>query len=542
MPSIIKDKRDVRKKASSTVLHLCLSRARTIRATSVPLSATKRFMLRKLLTDTVWYGLSSILGRLINYALVPLYTAALPVVANGVITTLYAYAAFLNVVLTFGMETAYFRFGRGTAEQEREQASRGQSLILVTCLATAAGLALAMPLLERYLPYPRLPQMVALLATALFVDALTAIPLARLRLQGRPKVYALARLGYIGLNILFNLFFILVCKDSTTFSSLAALLGADTQPVIWVLLAGLLSSLPLLLLINIRQFNLRLLAGPDARFMVRYALPIVAMGLAGMANQMLGILQLEKLLPNSFYPGLSSTEAVGVYGQCYKLSIFMALVVQAFRLGAEPFFFSMAGTADKEAGFALVMRWFVLACIGILVAVTVNLDWLAPLVLRRGVYFTGLSVVPTLLVANLFLGVYYNLSIWFKLIDRTAWGTWLSLGGMMVTMILNLWLVPRYGYDGAAASSLLCYGGMAAASYIFGQRYMPVPYAALRLATYILTAYLACSVYSTLTAGLALWSVWGIRIAYLAVYIILLGVEGWPLLQARRTRLKPSSL
>ena len=484
----------------------------------------------------MWYGASTILGRLINYALVPLYTAVLPVEANGVITTLFSYSAFFNVLLAFGMETAYFRFGRGTPEEEAMQASRGQALIACTCAAFLVGIGLAMPWLHDLLPYPNLTEMVWLLAFILITDALLVIPLARLRMQNRPRRYALVRLGYIGLNVGLNVLFLLVLLDTPLGATIGHAIGADAQPVVWVLLAGLLANIPLLALVHIGHFKLSLLHGPEARFMIRYALPIVAMGIPGMANQVLGILQLGQLLPDGYYPALNSTEAVGVYGQCYKLSIFMALVVQAFRLGAEPFFFSMAGKKNKEAGFALVMRWFVLACIGIMVAVSINLGWLAPLVLRRGAYFTALGIVPMLLAANLWLGVYYNLSVWFKLTDRTAWGTWLSMGGMVATVILNLWLIPTYGFEGAAAATLICYFGMAVASYLVGQRFMPVPYAAGRLFIYITLAYLACSMFSGWAEGLRGWQLWAMRGIYGIGYGMLLLWEALPILKARRAR------
>lgn len=494
-------------------------------------------ILRKLFSDTVWYGLSSILGRLVNYALVPLYTAVLPVESNGVITLLYSYAAFFNVVLTFGMETAYFRFGRGSAEEEQRQAARGQTLIAFTCLAFLICMGIGWPWIEAYLGFRQTGILLGLMAAILISDALTAIPLARLRLAGKPKVFAAYRLGTILLNVGLSLLFLLVLAPAEAGSGWVHSLGADKQPVIWVLLANLLSNAPLLLLVSLRQFRPGLLRGADARFMVRYSWPIVLMGLAGMANQMLGTIQLENLLPDYFYPGLTRTEAVGVYGQCYKLSIFMALVVQAFRLGAEPFFFSMAGNEKKEEGFAHVMRWFVLACIGILVGVCINLGWIAPLVLRRAVYLTGLGVVPTLLVANLWLGVYYNLSVWFKLTDRTSWGTWLSVGGMVATILSNLAFIPTYGYEGAAFATLLCYFGMAAASYLIGQRYMPVPYPAGRLFLYVSIAYVGCMAFPFLAQSLSSWQVWTLRTVYAAAYALLLAMEALPLWKARQARL-----
>jgi O-antigen/teichoic acid export membrane protein len=493
-------------------------------------------ILKKLFSDTLWYGVSTILGRVLNYALVPLYTATLPVAANGIITALFAYAAFINVLLTFGMETAYFRFTQGEASDQAKQAARGQTLILCLCVAFLGLLGLGMPMLEGYLKYPQTSVLVWVLAFVLCSDALTAIPMARLRVAGKARLFALYRLGTLGLNIGFNLLFILVVAPSPALAPLSKFLLADAQPVLWVFYANLLSNAPLLLLVRPAQFQLGLLRGAAARFMVRYAWPIVLMGLAGMGNQMLGILQLERLLPQNFYPGITNLEAVGIYGQCYKLSIFMALIVQAFRLGAEPYFFSMAGNATKEAGFALVMKWFVLACIGVLVLVSINLGWLAPLVLRRPEYLLALSVVPTLLVANLWLGVFYNLSVWFKLTDRTQWGSWFSLGGLAITLLLNTWLIPIYGFGGAAASTVICYFSMALFCYIVGQRYMPIPYAAIKLTAYVGIAYLGCALFDWLTAGFDNWAMNGMRLAYFLAYLLIIAYEAWPILKARRQR------
>ena len=185
---------------------------------------------------------------------------------------------------------------------------------------------------------------------------------------------------------------------------------------------------------------------------------------------------LERLLPSNFYPGLTRLEALGIYGQCYKLSIFMTLVIQAFRLGAEPFFFKKSQDDDAAQTYAQVMDWFVLACCGILLAVSILLPWIAPYFLRRPEYFQGLGVVPILLLANIFLGVYYNLSVWFKVSDKPQMGTYITVGGAVFTILLNLILIPTIGYMGSAITTLGCYAGMAAACYLLGRKSYPVPY------------------------------------------------------------------
>ena len=229
-------------------------------------------------------------------------------------------------------------------------------------------------------------------------------------------------------------------------------------------------------------------AMPFVRPLLAYSLPLLLMGLAGMVNETLDRLMLPAWLPAGFYSGLDALGAAGVYGACYKLSIFMSLVIQAFRYAAEPFFFAQSTDKNSPATFALVLKWFTLCCAFIFVAVSLNLSWIAPLFLRRPVYLTGLSVVPILLLANLFLGVYYNLSVWFKLTDKTYYGTYIGAAGAVLTIVLNFLLIPVLGYVGCAWATLACYFMMAALCWWLGERHFPVPYPVGRLLLWLLGA------------------------------------------------------
>ncbi|RZK34746.1 MAG: polysaccharide biosynthesis protein, partial [Hymenobacter sp.] len=212
-----------------------------------------------------------------------------------------------------------------------------------------------------------------------------------------------------------------------------------------------------------------------------YSLPLMLMGLAGMVNETLDRIMLPAWLPAGFYPGLSALAAVGIYGACYKLSIFMSLVIQAFRYAAEPFFFSQSTEKNSPATFALVLKWFTLCCAVIFIGISLNLYWIGPLFLKRPVYLTGLSVVPILLLANLFLGVYYNLSVWFKLTDKTYYGTYIGAAGAVLTIVLNFVLIPILGYVGSAWATLACYFIMAGLCWWLGEKHFPVPYPVGRL-------------------------------------------------------------
>ncbi len=481
-------------------------------------------VLKRLASDTALYGLSSILGRLINYFLVPLYAALLSVGTNGVITGVYAYVAFLQVFATFGLETAYFRQAARSPRLEQEAYRICQRLVLGLGGGLCAFLFLFSGPLGEWLGYPGGGGLVRVLAIILLLDAASAIPLARVRHFRQPRLFAGIRLLNIGLNVLLNVVFLVVLPRIGLQTPLAMWTGADVQPALWVLLASLLSNLPYLWLILFhkptpKEVRLDKAAGPTtpdaaelepqtadlglslepiqpqqetqiastnptaephvalkAGALLSYAWPIMLTGLAGMTNEMLGRLMLDRYLPQDFYPGLTRLDALGIYGNCYKLAVFMALVIQAFRLGAEPFFFSQAKEKNAPETFAKVMRFFTLAGCLILLGVSLNLDWLGPWLLRRQVYWDGLHVVPILLAANLFLGIYYNLTVWFKLSDRTTWGTRIAAIGAVVTVILNFLLIPIFGYTGSAWAAFACYGLMAVVCYRVGQRYFPVPY------------------------------------------------------------------
>jgi O-antigen/teichoic acid export membrane protein len=250
----------------------------------------------------------------------------------------------------------------------------------------------------------------------------------------------------------------------------------------YVFLANLAASAFTLLLLapELLQLRFRLSLAP-LRPLLIYAYPIMLMGMAGMVNETLDRIMLPAWLPPNFYPGKSSLTAVGIYGACYKLSIFMQLVIQAFRYAAEPFFFSQSTEKNSPATFAMVLKWFTLCCAVIFVGVSLNLEILSEQFLKRAEYREGIAVVPVLLLANLFLGVYWNLSVWFKLTDKTYIGTYIGAGGAVLTIALNFLLIPVLGYMGSAIATLACYFMMAAVCWWLGERHFPVPYPVARL-------------------------------------------------------------
>ncbi|WP_223651316.1 lipopolysaccharide biosynthesis protein [Hymenobacter psoromatis] len=455
---------------------------------------------KKLASQTAIYGVSSIVGRVVNYLLVPLYTAHFVAAEFGIVTGLYAYVSFLNVVFTYGLETTFFRFANRPGEDRQALYNRTLSLLLLSSAGlTALLMLLARPLLGLLGLPPGHNEYAIWIALILGLDAVAALPFARLRLENKARKFASIRLTNIALNVGLNLFFIVLCPavahsaPGSVLAGLRPLVMATYNPSLgvgYVFLSNLAASAFTLLLLARELLDFRF-RWPDLTFLrplLAYALPLMLMGLAGMVNETLDRILLPAWLPQGFYPGLSRLAAVGVYGACYKLSIFMSLIIQAFRYAAEPFFFAQSTEKNSPATFALVLKWFTLCCAFIFVGISLNLSWIGPLFLRRPEYLTGLRVVPILLLANLFLGVYYNLSVWFKLTDKTYFGTYIGAAGAVLTIALNFLLIPVLGYLGSAWATLACYFLMAALCWWLGERHFPVPYPVGRLLGWLLGA------------------------------------------------------
>lgn len=449
---------------------------------------------KKLVGQTAAYGLSSIVGRALNYLLVPLYTAVFLPEEYGVVSYLYAFVAFFNILYTYGMETAFFRFANKPDADKQKLYNQVLSLIISSSLLFTLILILASQPIATYIGYPEQQEYIIWLALVLAIDAIVAIPFARLRLEGRPIKFASIKLSNILLTVGANMFLLVLCRHIyqgdylPSFRPLVQQIYNPAFGVGYIFLINLVAN-ALLIPMLWREFK-------DFRFNLNkellqpmwvYAYPLLFMGMAGMVNEVIDRILLERMLPEGFYEGMTNMGAVGVYSACYKLSIFMTLAIQAFRYAAEPFFFSQSGEQNSPTTFALVMKWFVIACAFIFLFISANLEDFA-LLLRSADYREGIMVVPILLLANLFLGVYYNLSVWFKLTDKTKYGTYISFGGAAITILFNLLLIPVLGYMGSAIATLVCYFSMALASYLLGNRHYPIPYPIKTIMGYVLLA------------------------------------------------------
>ncbi|MGA7979995.1 MAG: oligosaccharide flippase family protein [Chromatiaceae bacterium] len=439
--------------------------------------------LKRLASQTAVYGVSSVLGRFLNYLLVPLFTYTFAPAEYGVVAEFYAYMGFFAVLLVFGLETGYFRF--------RDDGGSAPEVVFATSLrflvVANAGFFLTVFLFRQpladLLQYTEHPEYVWWSAGIIALDSVGALAFARLRAENRAVRFALVKILEIALNVGLNLFFIVWCRRAfeTAPDSFFGQLWVPAVGVGYVFLANLSASMFKILLLAPQLGELT--AGFDRALfgrLIRYSLPMVIIGFAGIVNEMLDRAALKYLLPFDFETNMAQ---LGIYSACYKLSILMTLFIQAFRYAGEPFFFAYARQRDARQTYATVLNYFVIFCVFIFLVVTLYMGLFKYFV--GAPYRVGLHVVPILLLANLLYGVYVNLSIWYKLTDRTLMGAWVTLVGSGITVGLLLWLVPIYGYEGAAWAHLACYGTMVTLSYVLGRKYYPVPYDIKRAAGYV---------------------------------------------------------
>ncbi len=436
--------------------------------------------IRSLASQTLVYGLGTIVPRLLNYLLVPYYTRVFLLGEYGQITELYAYVAFLLVLLTYGMETAFFRFAQKNDTQKVFNSIF--TLILLTTSMFLVFIALAFQPIGSLIQYTGNPEYILFIGLIVALDAATAVPFALLRKQNQARRFATIKLVNVLINISLNLFFLtLIPAQSLRFST--QFFGPQTGLLVWVLIANFIASLVSLLLLRstIKPFRWDLDLG-FLKTVLKYAIPVLVMGLAGMVNEVIDKIMLKHLLTDPS----TALEQVGIYGANYKLGVLMTLFIQMFRYAAEPFFFAHAEKKDSPELFARVMNSFVLFGLLIFLLVTLYLDVFKLFIGKS--YREGLIIVPVILMANLFNGIFYNLSIWYKLTDRTASAALVSVGGALITIVLLFVLIPLMGYLGAAWATLICYFIMMLTSYIWGNKVYPIPYQLGRISLYSIAA------------------------------------------------------
>lgn len=419
--------------------------------------------IKRLAGDTVLYGLGSIVPRAINFFLILPQTSVFNPEEYGVITDVYAWVAFLNILYTFGMESAYFRFSTKEGANASYIFNAAQTAVMLITLVLSVFFILFANPIARSLSMPNHTDYILWMVGIIAVDALVAIPFAKLRLEKKALTFATAKILNVLVIVVLNIYFLKVAYNPA--------IGVG-----YVFIINLVAN-ALYILFFIKTFlswrpviNSNIIGA-----MMNYAYPIMLTGLAGTTNEMFSRITLKSWLPENFYQGKSNVYALGIFGASYKFAVFMSIAVQAFRFAAEPFFFSNAREKNSPELFAMVNHYFILICCVLLLGVSVNMEIFKHL-LRDEAYWEGLNIVPILLTAYLFYGIYYNLTIWFKLTDKTYYGTIISVGGAIITILANYILIPVAGYVGSSWATLICYFSMAAACYALGQKYYPIPY------------------------------------------------------------------
>jgi O-antigen/teichoic acid export membrane protein len=439
---------------------------------------------KKLAGDTAIYGLSSILGRVLNWLLTPYYSFIFLTGEFGVMTNLYSYAAILLVILTYGMETSFFRFA-----SKSENPGRIYSTLMISVFSTSMLFLLIFILmrnpLAQIIQYPQHPEYIVWFAIILAIDAFTAIPFAWIRIEKKAMKFAVLKLVNIAFNIGFNLFFLTVCPWllENNPDSFIRLIYSPEIGVGYVFISNLLASLITLLMLmpDILKVSLRF-DKAILKQMLNYGFPILIVGIAGMLSQGIDKILIPFLLPESQQP----MEQLGIYGANFKMAVLMNMFIQAFRYAFEPFFFARGNSKEDPLVYAKVMNYFVIFGLFIFLGMTMYIDVLKIIIDQQ--YHSGLKVVPIILMANLIYGMYYTQSLWYKVTDKTKYGAYQSIIEAIVAISLNIVLIPLYGYMGSAVALFTSYLVVLTISYFLGRKYYPVPYNLKKIAVYFLIA------------------------------------------------------
>lgn len=473
--------------------------------------------IKSLAKDTAVYGLSSIVGRFLNWCLVPMYTHVFPTEEYGVVTLVYSIVALLLVCLTYGMETGFFRFANHERWKDPMQVyTTALSALTVSSLSFCVISLIFSNVFAEWIDCEGHPSYVWMMGIAVSVDAFTSLPFAYLRYRRCAMRFAALKLVGIALNIGLNIFFILLLPQLAERGICGWMWSADFG-IGYIFLANLIASVVTLVLLMPELRMKWSYCGKLLHEMLVYSFPLLVLGLAGIMNQ-----SIDKIL----YPLLvtdraEAMEGLGIYGANYKIAIIMVMFIQAFRFAYEPYIFAQHKTLDgrrSNEAYVQAMKWYVifgmLIFLGVMEMIDVVKWFIAPS------YFSGLRVVPLIMIAEFFFGVFFNLSVWYKITDRTIYGTWFSLLGLAVTLALNVAFVPSIGYMGCAVAALCCYGVMMVISWIVGRKKYPIGYD-LKSAVFYFSVALGLWGLTALlqhVAELPGVVLWGIRVAAIGVY------------------------
>lgn len=471
--------------------------------------------LKSVVKDTAIYGLSSIIGRFLNYLLVPLYTAVLPAGSGGygVVTNIYAYVGLILVILTFGMETTFFRFANKEGEKPLVVYSTTLIIVGTISLFFLCMVLGFLPQISQAMGYATHPEYIGIMGACVALDAFLAIPFAWLRYQKRPIKFAALNLLFIFLNIVTNLLYFLVLPK--LYPLYPDVIGLFYNPGVGV---GYIFGLNLVCKTAIVAFFIPELTGFKyilnvalMKRMLRYSWPILVLGIAGILNQ-----TADKIIFPLVYGDIQEGQVqLGIYGACVKIAMIMAMITQAFRYAYEPFVFGKSKDQDSKTTYAKGMKFFIIFTLLAFLCVMAWLDALKYIIAPG--YWDGLRVVPIVMAAEIMMGIYFNLSFWYKLIDKTIWGAWFSLAGCAVLLVINFVFIPRYGYMACAWGGFAGYGTSMILSYLVGQKKNPINYPMRSIMTYIALALLLTLVMVYIPES---WNIWA-RLGAKTILVIL---------------------
>ena len=475
--------------------------------------------------ETAIYGVSSIVGKFLNWMLVPLYTYVLHQQSDyGIVTNLYAWTALLLVILTYGMETGFFRF----ANKEEVHPQTVYSTSLITLFTTSLLFAVVCVVWQHpiatALGYPAHSEFVAMLAVVVAMDAFASIPFAYLRYKKRPLRFAALKLLFVFLNIVLNLFFLVLCPKIQDWSIIASWYN-PSYGVGYVFVANIMATaIQTLFLLpaiveGFRRSDVQESKGIGVfswnllKQMLKYSLPLLVLGVCGIMNQ-----TLDRILFPFFYTGEDAQTQLGIYGACFKVAMVMMMFTQAFRYAYEPFVFAKHKDRESVAAYADAMKYYIIFSYMILLGMIVYLDLLKFIIAPS--YWEGLKIVPIVLWTYIFQGVYFNLSFWYKLTDKTQWGAYFSIIGVVITFALQLIFVPRIGYMASALSSTVCYMVIMLLSYLVGRKHLTIPYDLSKIGLYTAVVLAVLAVYYTMVHFLPIneWIKMGIGTILLIIY------------------------
>ena len=467
--------------------------------------------MKSLAKDTAIYGLSSIIGKFLNYLLVPLYTYALARTADyGIVTNIYAWTALLLVLLTFGMETGFFRFANREDYDARTVYKTAYGALLISSALFTILVVIFHRPIANVLGYPDHAEFVEMMFATVAIDAFACIPFAYLRYQKRPILFAALKLLFVLLNIGFNILFLVILgKNDVFYVFLSNILATTIQT-----LCLLPFTLP-----KGGRFDPQVL-----RAMLRYSLPLLVLGVAGIMNQ-----TLDRILFPYLYTGADAQAQLGIYGACFKVAMVMMMFTQAFRYAYEPFVFAKHKDRQSVEAYADAMKYYIIFSYLILLGVIFYLDIFRYIV--SSAYWEGLKIVPIVLWTYVFQGVYFNLSFWYKLTDETKWGAYFSIIGLIITLVLQIVGVPLIGYWASCGSSLICYFCIMLLSYFIGQRKAPIPYDLKRIGLYTLFTVGLLAVYYALRLYFIhnMWLLMAAGTGLLLIYLFVLNKLDFPL-------------